>query len=160
MTSLSDLIDITITDERWSTFGLDLEALTQRAVSAACTVLDRPHSQELSIALINDEDIAALNRDYRGKDKPTNVLSFPSDGHNPVMGDIVLAFETVEQEAKARGIDMADHLTHLLIHGYLHLCGYDHEKPSEAEAMESLEIIALAALGIDSPYDEGANRAR
>ena len=114
-------------------------------------VLDKPRRGELSIVLTDDAHIHALNRDYRDKDKPTNVLSFPQDG--AMLGDIILAWETVQREAEEKHISSADHFTHLIIHGFLHLHGYDHEIDADAMQMEALEIQALSALNIDNPYE-------
>lgn len=116
---------------------------------------------EVSLRLTDDDEIQALNRDYRGKDKPTNVLSFPliedfndlADLPTPIMlGDIVIAYGVVATEAKDQDKAFADHVTHLLVHGLLHLLGYDHETDSDAEVMETLEIDILAALGVQDPY--------
>ena len=98
-----------------------------------------------------------LNRDYRGKDKPTNVLSFPrrrllAGRLGPLLGDIVLAAETVAREAEDEGLALDDHLTHLIVHGFLHLLGYDHEDEAEAAVMEGLETAILGGLGIADPY--------
>ena len=95
-----------------------------------------------------------LNRDYRAKDKPTNVLSFPAP-HGPLLGDVIIAWETLLREAEEEGITPADHLAHLTIHGLLHLLGYDHETDAEAVAMESLETAILAGLGIKDPHAAG-----
>ena len=92
----------------------------------------------------------ALNRDYRGKDAATNVLSFPQPA--PLLGDIILARETVVREAAEKGVSFEAHLVHLIIHGWLHLQGYDHETEADAARMEAIEIAALARLGIDNPY--------
>jgi probable rRNA maturation factor len=109
------------------------------------------------IALSSDEHVRALNRTYRGKDKPTNVLSFPAaqpiDDDGPIqLGDIILAVETVEREADEQGVAPRDHLSHLVVHGLLHLLGFDHETVAEAEEMEGLETAILARLGIADPY--------
>ena len=106
---------------------------------------------ELSIAFVNDARIQELNRDYREKDKPTNVLSFPMDG--ALLGDIVLAFETIAGEAKEQGKIFEHHLTHLIVHGFLHVLGYDHLDDKSAAEMEAIEITTLAQLGIDNPYE-------
>lgn len=106
---------------------------------------------EISIVLESDENIQVLNRDYRGKDKPTNVLSFPQD-EEMLLGDIVLAYETIEREAREAKISFRDHFIHLVVHGFLHLIGYDHETDEEAEEMEQLEIDILESMGVKNPY--------
>lgn len=115
---------------------------------------------EISFALTDDKRMRALNRAYRGKDKPTNVLSFAAlDGERPapgmpwLLGDVVLASGVVTREAKAQGKPLEHHLTHLAVHGVLHLLGYDHELDRDAEAMEALEVAALARMGIANPYE-------
>lgn len=111
---------------------------------------------EISIVLADDAFVRDLNRQYRNIDRPTNVLSFPvgdDNGHGPVLlGDVVLAYETVQREARAAGKSLSAHVTHLIIHGILHLLGYDHEDEQEAEEMEALETALLARLGITDPY--------
>ncbi len=116
---------------------------------------------ELTVTLTNDQSIKVLNRDYREKDKPTNVLSFPmwdnmaeipnNAGAIP-LGDIIIAFETIKREAIEQEKTLADHFTHMLIHGFLHLLGYDHMNEADATAMESLEIRVLKKLSISNPY--------
>lgn len=120
---------------------------------------------EIAIRLTDDDEVRTLNRDYRHKDQPTNVLSFPMvepgligalayDADNEVLlGDIVLARETCAQEAVARGVSVESHATHLIVHGTLHLLGYDHMRDDEAEAMESLERRIMAILGLHDPYE-------
>ena len=120
--------------------------------------------KEATIALSSDERVRTLNLAYRGQDKPTNVLSFPqvqpdlletmsnSDDGEILLGDIVLARETCVREAAEKGVSVADHATHLIVHGTLHLVGYDHVDDHGAEAMEALEVKALASLGIANPY--------
>ena len=144
-------IDVAITDEVWSSAGLDLDAICAAAISSVETSLIRKDASELSIAFVDDAAIQVLNQTYRDKDKPTNVLSFPMDG--PMLGDIVLARETIVAEAALQSKTLPDHLSHLIIHGLLHLLGYDHETDEQAAEMESLEINALKRLGIDNPYD-------
>ncbi len=100
----------------------------------------------------DDAQVRALNRDYRGKDKPTNVLSFPMPEDSGLLGDVVLARETLEREAAEQGKTFADHLTHLVVHGVLHLYGFDHQNDTDAADMEAREVRALAQLGIDNPY--------
>jgi len=121
---------------------------------------------EMSVKLSDDAEVKTLNAAYRGKDKPTNVLSFPmvqldlldavdiGDDGETLLGDIILAHETCAREADERGISLADHATHLIVHGTLHLVGYDHESDAEAEAMETIEIRALASLGLADPYGD------
>lgn len=122
---------------------------------------------EISLVLADDAMVQSLNRQYRGQDKTTNVLSFAAlDGEEDaplpdgplLLGDVVVAFETTAREAAAEGKTLADHLSHLLVHGVLHLLGYDHEVDDEAEEMESQERVVLAGLGIADPY-AGEERA-
>lgn len=119
---------------------------------------------EVAVRLTDDAEVQRLNRDFRGKDKPTNVLSFPqvqvdllesldnSDDGEILLGDIVLARETCAREAEEKGVPLADHATHLIVHGTLHLVGYDHMDEVGATAMETLEVKALASLGVGNPY--------
>lgn len=111
---------------------------------------------EVSILLTNDEEQHELNREWRGKDSSTNVLSFPQiEPFGPVigiLGDITLARETLEREALELGKSFEDHFTHLVIHGFLHILGYDHITDAEALQMESLETQIMASLGLDDPY--------
>ncbi len=116
---------------------------------------------ELSVVLTDDDAIRELNRDYRGRDQATNVLSFPASdamlpgGGAPILlGDVVLSYQTVRAEAERQGKRPADHLAHLIVHGTLHLFGYDHETDDAAEAMERLEIAILHGIGISDPYAE------
>ena len=108
----------------------------------------------VSIVLADNDFVQNLNRQYRHKDKPTNVLSFPAE-NNPdgAIGDIILAHETIEQEATVQNKSFKDHVMHMLIHGCLHLLGFDHETDEEAKEMESLEIEALTRLNIKNPYE-------
>jgi probable rRNA maturation factor len=110
---------------------------------------------EISVVFCDDAFIRELNRKWRGHDEPTNVLSFPAGGDPasaPLLGDIVIAFETASREAVAAGKPLRDHVAHLLVHGFLHLIGHDHGEPAEAEVMEALERGSLARLGIADPY--------
>lgn len=138
-----------------------LLALADRAALATAEIAGIGFDgRELSLVFTDDEHIGTLNADWRGKAKPTNVLSFPVpefppgmqyDGPLPI-GDIVLGYETVAREAAEAGLTLADHIAHLLVHGLLHLHGYDHEDDAEADAMERLEAAILARLGIADPY--------
>ncbi len=123
---------------------------------------DDGDAYEISIVLADDAFVRELNRTWRNIDAPTNVLSFPADdddGQGPcLLGDVVLAYETIAREADAAGKPMLDHVTHLIIHGTLHLLGFDHEDEQEATEMEALETAILARLGIADPYLEGAQR--
>ena len=149
----------------------DWEALAIRAAGAAIAETpfgewrDWPAVIEIAVRLTSDDEVRTLNRDYRHKDKPTNVLSFPmiqpdlleavtqnSDDGEVILGDIVLAHGVCAAEAEERGISVADHATHLIVHGVLHLLGYDHMGDAEAEAMEDMERTALAKLGLHDPY--------
>jgi probable rRNA maturation factor len=137
----------------------ELRALAARAVEAAIAALreaERATGGELSVVFTDDAAIQMLNKEWRGKDGPTNVLSFPQESAFPqesgLLGDIVLASETVAREAALAGKPVQDHIAHLLVHGFLHLLGYDHAADDEAEKMEELERVALGRLGIADPY--------
>lgn len=151
-------IDISIDRSCWDAVD-DLEALVNKAVEATRDVLAGQafDDAELSIAFVTDEDIRILNRDYRSKDSPTNVLSFPNDmivpdGSSRLLGDVILAYQTVAREADSQGKAIGHHISHLVVHGFLHLLGYDHETATQADQMESLEIEALERLRIANPY--------
>jgi probable rRNA maturation factor len=131
------------------------DALLKRAARAALRAAP-PRSGEplITLVLANDAEMRALNRTWRGKDEATNVLSFPADAlaGRGFLGDIVLSYETTRKEAKERGISLADHVSHLVVHGMLHLLGFDHAEDEEAERMEQAECIALASIGVADPY--------
>ena len=153
------MIDIDVSVEAGGWPGEDVLCTTaERAVTAALAEMGTEGETELSLLFTDDAHIRVLNRDWRGKDKPTNVLSFPAfrmspgDPLPPLLGDIVLAFETVSSEAALEEKPFEHHLTHLIVHGFLHLLGYDHESPEEAEEMEALERRILARLAIPDPY--------
>lgn len=134
-----------------------LDMIVRRAVEAALSAFEAA-PMTLSVVLTGDAEVRALNKAHRGKDKPTNVLSFPAALSEPdgpeALGDVILAFETVRAEAEDQCKSLTDHLTHLVIHGTLHLMGLDHQDPEEAEEMEALERLLLAELGIEDPYSE------
>ena len=143
-------IDISRLDEGWPEVGGRVASI----VNAVMDQVDDPPLGELSVVLSGDAHVRALNRDYRGKDSPTNVLSFPMPEGSGLLGDVVLARETLEREAAGQGKTFADHFAHLLVHGVLHLLGFDHQTDTDAEAMERLEVAVLGSLGIDNPYAE------
>jgi probable rRNA maturation factor len=155
---LSFSIDISAESEGWTRVP-DLEGFVRRAAEAAMLDNDAPPS-EISVVLSDDEHIRELNKHHRGMDKPTNVLSFPAArmktpaGAPRILGDIVLAYETVQREAVEEAKSIENHLSHLVVHGVLHLLGYDHEDEEEAEIMEARERQILAKLGIPDPYAE------
>jgi probable rRNA maturation factor len=142
-------------DEGWPD---DLDARAEEAMLAALRFAQPKitGAAELSILLTDDAEQRELNRQWRGKDSSTNVLSFPQiEPFGPVtglIGDIILARETVEREASEQGITFEAHFTHLVVHGFLHILGYDHLDDAEATRMESLETQILASMGIDDPY--------
>ena len=113
----------------------------------------------LTVLLSNDEKLQSLNRDFRGKNKPTNVLSFPAAGDDGYRGDIAIAYGVARQEAEASGKPLADHACHLVVHGVLHLAGYDHERAADAKIMEPLEVKILKRLGIADPYGASASKS-
>lgn len=166
MTSFPDINhDILIEDERWHDILPDnasLVAMSLDHIMKNIDLFENAREIELSITLSNDESIRNLNRDYRNKDKPTNVLSFPQidwtkdniDANNPLimLGDVIVALETIEREAHEQEKRLQDHFIHMLVHSILHLCGYDHEIETDAEAMEKLEIDILNEMGIKNPY--------
>lgn len=139
---------------------VELASLVEKAVNQAIVTakLDLPGNPELSVLISGDEKLRELNRIWREKDKPTNVLSFPSDALVPgegmvtPVGDIAISLETTRSESDLEKKAFNDHFSHLIVHGFLHLFGYDHENDTEADLMESLEIRVLAGLGIENPY--------
>lgn len=139
----------------------DARGAVRRAARAAYAAAPREAAAEITIVLADDASLRALNRAFRAKDKPTNVLSFPAPAAPRVpgaaipLGDVILAFETLAAEAAAAGKPMADHLSHLVVHGVLHLLGFDHETKGDAAVMEPLETRVLAGLGVPDPYGAG-----
>ena len=153
-------VDILIGSEVWRMMP-EAEDIVRRAIAfaAASRVETRHHNAELSVLLCDDETIARLNTHWRGKEKPTNVLSFPAPSQQGAapnesipLGDIAIAYETLVREAEENGKTASDHLSHLVVHGFLHLLGYDHHMDDEAERMERLERDILARIGIADPY--------
>ena len=152
-------VDIVVASPLW-TAQRSLKALLRRAIGEAASMASTIQGQrgELAIVLTDDTAIRALNRDWRSKDATTNVLSFPAKdprhgrGTTHLLGDIVIAYETTEREARAEHKSFAHHLAHLAVHGFLHLAGYDHATDDEAAAMEKLETAILARLDVPDPY--------
>lgn len=167
---MEKLVDIVIEEPRWETAGLD--AMSERAAQAVLAELGLPATGFVICVMgCDDARIADLNADFRGKPKPTNVLSWPSEERAPEMageapdlpepgdsddpeelGDIAIAWGVCQAEAAEQRKPFADHVTHLVAHGVLHLLGYDHETEEDAALMEGIEIRALARLGISNPY--------
>jgi probable rRNA maturation factor len=153
-------IDVVVDSKRWKE-PAKVKAAVRRAVAQAAAATRSTTGAELAIVLTDDSTIRALNRDWRGIDKATNVLSFPAkdadprqDGLRPHLGDIVLAFETIEREAKSEHKPLSHHMAHLAVHGFLHLVGYDHERDKDAHKMEQAERDILRQLKIPDPYRE------
>lgn len=154
-------VEVLVVAEVWAAEP-QAEEIIQRAIAAAAHAIVSAESEaELAVMLTDDPGIRTLNANWRGIDKPTNVLSFPAlpplspprPGDPPrMLGDIAIAYETTRREADEEGKAFADHLSHLAIHGYLHLVGYDHENDADADMMEQLERDILAGLRIADPY--------
>jgi probable rRNA maturation factor len=152
--------EVLVVADCWQTEP-EAEAVIHRAINAAAEIADADVGEaELAVMLTDDVGIRTLNSNWRGIDKPTNVLSFPAlqpTASSPpdaprMLGDIAIAYETTRKEADDEEKPFDHHLSHLAVHGFLHLIGYDHEKDDDAEAMESLEREILAQLGIPDPY--------
>lgn len=157
-------VDIIFEDDRWAEAGLATLAATATRAALSHLAL-APDSLEISLLACDDARIAALNADFRGKPQPTNVLSWPSeergaarDGDPPLppsdeeLGDIAIAYETCLNEATEQGKSFDDHVIHLIVHGVLHLLGYDHMRDRDATLMEGLEVAILGKLGLSDPY--------
>jgi probable rRNA maturation factor len=163
--------EVLVVADCWQTEP-DAEAVIHRAIDAAAEIADADVGEaEIAVMLTDDAGIRTLNSNWRGIDKPTNVLSFPAlqptagaPADAPrMLGDIAIAYETTRKEADDEEKPFDHHLSHLAVHGFLHLIGYDHEKDADAEAMEGLEREILAQLGIPDPYadrDPDAGRER
>jgi probable rRNA maturation factor len=153
------LVEVILEDGRWAEIGL-----SGLAEAAATAVLDEfglpPEAYEISLLACNDVRIATLNNQFRGKDRPTNVLSWPSSerdgshlGNTPIfLGDMALAFETCAREAVDADLTLSAHVSHLIVHGVLHLLGQDHQNDEEACEMERNEVKILASIGVGNPY--------
>ena len=164
------LTDPIVEDDRWQ--GAGLGPLAEEAARATLAHLSLvPEDFEIAVLACDDARIAALNADFRGKPRPTNVLSWPSQDLAPEtpgappeppepeddphhLGDIALAYETCAAEAEAAGKKFSAHVTHLVVHGVLHLLGYDHIRDEDATVMEGLEVAILGNLGLPDPYSE------
>jgi probable rRNA maturation factor len=153
-------LDIIVESPLWRA-RRGIKAVLQRAIRQAAA-MSATNGGELAIVLTDDSAIRSLNRDWRGKDQPTNVLSFPAHapsgslprqaGRDRLLGDIVIAYETMAREALAEHRPFRHHLAHLAVHGFLHLLGHDHAAEAEADAMEALEVAVLARLNVPNPY--------
>jgi len=172
--TMEPLVDTLIEDPRWE--ALDIAALAERAAAQVLAHLGLEAAGfEIVLMACDDSRISALNAEFRGKPAATNVLSWPSEeraavleGDHPQppepgpagmpesLGDIALAYETCAREAQEQGKPLSDHATHLIVHGVLHLLGYDHMRDKDAALMEALEVAILAKMGIPDPYEHGA----
>lgn len=143
------MIEVEVEDEAWTDALPDAAAVVERAATAALGAVEG----DVVVLLTDDAAVRDLNARFRDRDQPTNVLSFPAaESAAPHLGDLVLAFGVCAAEAAAQGKTLTDHLTHLVVHGVLHLLGRDHEAEAEAEAMEAEERTLLASLGVADPY--------
>ncbi|MEL6825158.1 MAG: rRNA maturation RNase YbeY [Pseudomonadota bacterium] len=144
-------LDLRISEPAWSNTIPDLDSVCQTALNAGAVQMSA--RGEVSVLLTDDSEVQSLNRQWRDKDRPTDVLSFPADPVDaPFLGDIAVALGVTQSDADARDLTLTQHLSHLLIHGLLHLLGHDHKDDTEAAEMEALEIEALASLGWPDPY--------
>lgn len=148
-------IDVTVGAAGWrALLGEEPLAFARRILGAAAA--NEKAAGAVSVLFGDDDAVQALNRTFRNKDKPTNVLSFPAPPNFGVLGDIALALETVTREAEEQGKAAKAHAAHLLAHGFLHLLGYDHESDTDAERMEARERAIMSGLGLPDPYAAGA----
>lgn len=147
------MIEVEIEDDAWLEALPDAQARVRAAAEAALAEAGGPEDGEVTVLLADDAELRGLNAQFRKKDKPTNVLSFPAPPFAaPHLGDVALAFGTCAREAKEQSKPLSDHLSHLVAHGVLHLLGWDHESDAEAEAMEARERKVMARLGLPDPY--------
>ncbi|MGR3343583.1 MAG: rRNA maturation RNase YbeY [Paracoccaceae bacterium] len=169
-TKMAEMVEVIIEDDRWARVGLDALASVACTATLAHIGLE-PSDFGISLLGCNDERIATLNAKFRNQPTATNILSWPSENRTPAgsggfaskaacqdqslpqeLGDMAIAFETCDREGRAAGKTLSDHITHLLVHGTLHLLGYDHTGDKDATIMERLEAQVLATLGIEDPY--------
>ena len=143
-------INYIISYKAWKTLDFNLKSLTLKAARLALSDTSEP--TEFSLKLSDDKELQALNHEFLGKDKPTNVLSFPSHEAGYI-GDIAISFSRIELEASEQNKEFKNHYAHMIVHAILHLMGYDHKTEKEASIMEAKEILALGALGIKNPYE-------
>lgn len=153
------VVEVVRHGDAWNDGPISDDTVALAAQAAFTEALPKgPAAYEATIVLTDDAEMRELNRTWRSKDAPTNVLSFPAGdapGEASALGDVVIAYETAKAEADQTGISLADHVSHLVVHGVLHLLGFDHLDDAEAEQMEDLERKALASLGIADPYGYG-----
>ncbi|MBV9572201.1 MAG: rRNA maturation RNase YbeY [Alphaproteobacteria bacterium] len=151
---MTETIEVYCENPAWHDAAPDLEPrLRQAALTTLTEARDATANRSsLTILLTDDEQMRALNRAHRGKDIPTNVLSFPSAAGGDYLGDIAIALATAEREAEASNKPLLNHVLHLAVHGVLHLLGYDHDIPAEAETMEAREVEILSQIGVPDPY--------
>ncbi len=151
-------VDVEVEDPAWTEALPDAQAVVARAALAALSSTGASGDEEVTVLLADDETVRGLNARFRGKDSATNVLSFPAPAFaRPHLGDLALACGVCKAEASAQGKSLADHLSHLTVHGVLHLLGWDHEADAQAEAMEAMERRILHQLGVRDPYAHGAD---
>jgi probable rRNA maturation factor len=143
-------VDVLVQSPQWKE-QRGAESAVRKAINAAADEISSP-AGEVAVVLTDDAAIRKLNKQWRKIDKPTNVLSFPASKGAAMLGDVVIAYETLARESKDERKEFIHHLSHLAVHGFLHLMGYDHQNDSDAEAMEDLERAILARLKIPDPY--------
>lgn len=153
-----DSIEIVSRDPRWDADDEDWPALAQTVLDAVNAAIKPARRGEIALLLADDAALKDLNAQWRGKDKPTNVLSFPAPP-GPMLGDIALSRDTLAREAAAQGKTFRDHALHMMVHGLLHLHGHDHEAGDEAAAMEALEVRILDSMSVADPYAQEAAHA-
>jgi probable rRNA maturation factor len=151
-------VDVARHADTWAEAGITDVLLERAARAALATIAALPSGNyEIAVVLTDNAEMRTLNRTWRGKNAPTNVLSFPASealGEVPFLGDVVLTYETSLKESREDNLTLSDHVSHLVVHGVLHLLGFDHQTEEEAERMEAIERKALATLGIADPYVE------